>query len=151
MKYLSVLFAYCFCLFSCKTSQIKNKYEHSSIVMEKTACYGTCPVYRISLSGSGKAIYEGKKYVEKTGKFEKQLSAQQTQKIFSTFEASNFTDFRSEYTEPVTDLPTTYLTFSHRGFSKTVKDYYNAPAELKKLEKLVEEVANSEGWTEVRQ
>jgi hypothetical protein len=148
MKYIYLLF-YLFFLMSCKSSQVKNNYKNSFIEMEKTPCYGWCPVYKISVSGEGKAVYEGKRNVDKLGKFEKQLSVEETKHLFDAFEASNFTDFKSEYTDQVTDLPTTYLTFSHRGFSKKIKDYYNAPSELKKLEKLVEEVANLEGWTEV--
>jgi hypothetical protein len=134
---------------SCKPPGSIEKFENSRIGMKKTECYGTCPVYEITISGSGKALYEGKKHVKKTGKFEKQLSPKETLKLFCAFEASNFTDFRQEYTDEVTDLPTTFLSFTHRGFSKTIKDYYNAPIELKKLEKMVEEVADSEGWTAV--
>jgi hypothetical protein len=133
-------------LSSCKSPASLHKFEKSQIVMKKTECYGTCPVYKITLLGTGKAMYEGIKHVKKVGKFEKQLSAQETEKIFTAFEASNFTDFKEIYTEPVTDVSTTFITFVHRGFSKTIEDYYNAPQELKKLEKMVEEVANSEGW-----
>jgi hypothetical protein len=135
----------------CKPPASKEKFENSKIEMKKTECYGTCPVYQITISGTGKALYEGRKHVKKTGKFEKQLSSQETKRIFKAYEASNFTDFREEYNDKdLMDLPTTYLTFTHRGFSKTIKDYYNAPQELKKLEKMVEEVADSEGWTEMK-
>jgi hypothetical protein len=136
---------------SCKAPASKEKFENSKIVMKKTECYGTCPVYQITISGTGKALYEGKRHVKKIGKFEKQLSSQETKRLFQAYVASNFTDFREEYDDKeLMDLPTTYLTFVHRGFSKTIKDYVNAPPELKKLEKMVEEVADSEGWTEVK-
>jgi len=142
-------------LFSCKTknknqSHEKSRFENSRISMTKGACYGHCPVYSIIINGNGKVEFEGRKNIKKVGKFEKELTEKEISKIFNEFECANFFDFHSEYTADITDLPTTYLTFEHRGFKKEVMDYYDAPEELKKLEKLVEDVAlNEEGWKKV--
>ena len=42
----------------------------------------------------------------------------------------------NEYTEKITDLPTTYIQIKE----KKIKDYYGAPKKLKDLEKLIEEI-----------
>ncbi len=42
----------------------------------------------------------------------------------------------SEYTEMITDLPTTHI----RIFDKKITDYYGAPKELKELEKLIDDI-----------
>jgi hypothetical protein len=142
-------------LFYCKSksksqSKERNRFENSRILMSKGECYGYCPVYSIVINGTGKVQFEGKKNVKKQGKFEKQLTEKEISKIFNEFECANFFDFHSEYTAEITDLPTTYLTFEHRDFKKQVMDYYNAPEELKKLEKLVEDIATNEaGWKKV--
>lgn len=127
-----------------------NRFENSVITLEKEPCYGTCPVYTITIKGTGEAVYEGKDHVSKKGKYQKQLGDKETNKLFNAFECSNFSDFRSEYTDNVSDMPTNYLTFEHRGYKKRIRDYYGAPEELKKLEKMVEEIAESEeGWTKI--
>lgn len=142
-------------LFNCKSksksqSKEKNRFENSRILMSKGECYGYCPVYSIIINGDGRVEFDGKKNVKKEGKFEKQLTEKEISKIFNEFECANFFDFHSEYTAEISDLPTTYLTFEHRGFKKQVMDYYNAPEELKKLEKLVEDVAiGEEGWKKI--
>jgi hypothetical protein len=148
--FIAVFLFICSCKSAPKNTGDDNRFKNSMITMEKTACYGTCPVYSIIIYGNGKTVYEGKEHVKKTGKYEKQLSPQEISKLFNAFECANFFDFRSEYTEEVTDLPTTYLTFEHRGFKKKITDYYGAPEELKKLEKLVEAIVESEsGWKEI--
>jgi len=138
---------------SCRKSKAAsefNRFENSTIILEKTPCYGTCPVYVITIKGTGEVMYEGKEHVTKKGKYQKKLSDKEVNKLFNAFECSNFSDFRSEYTEEVSDMPTTYLTFEHRGYKKKITDYYGAPEELKKLEKMVEEIAESEeGWDQV--
>jgi hypothetical protein len=142
-----VLFFLIVTCIACKTSkQSKQNFESSVITMEKTACYGKCPVYTITISGTGKAEYEGKKNVKKLGKYQKQLSADEAMKLFKAFDASNFSDFQSEYDTGITDVPSTFISFYHRGFKKNIKDRMAAPEELKNLERMVEAVAESEGW-----
>ena len=134
----------------CKTSKKgRQNFESSVITMEKTACHGKCPVYTITIYGTGKAEYEGKNNVKKPGKYEKQLSRDETMKLFKAFDASNFSDFQSEYDTGATDVPSTLISFYHRGYKKNIKDRMAAPEELKNLERMVEEIVESEGWTKI--
>jgi hypothetical protein len=151
LNYLVMIFLTLSGIF-CKHPQKPNpdRFAKSEISLEKTECYGTCPVYSITIYGTGKVLYEGKRFVKKEGKYEKQLSQRQTSKIFNAFECASFFDFNSEYTAGISDLPTTYVTFQHRGFKKKITDYYGGPDELKKLEKMVEDIAMSdEGWSKI--
>ena len=47
-----------------------------------------------------------------------------------------FDNLKNEYSERITDLPTTYIMINN----KKIKDYYGAPTELKDLEKLIEKI-----------
>ena len=38
-----------------------------SIRLERSGCFGSCPVYDVTLSGTGEVRYEGRKYVKQTG------------------------------------------------------------------------------------
>ena len=148
---LALIFFIAACIsIGCKTGkQGKQNFENSVITMEKTACFGKCPVYNIIIYGNGKAEYEGKKNVKKLGKYTKQLSPAETTKLFKAFDASNFSDFLSEYDTGVTDVPSTLISFYNRGFKKKIKDSMGAPEELKNLERMVEGVVESEGWVGV--
>ena len=41
--------------------------EEPFFSMQRTACYGTCPQYRISIYHHGKITYNGKLFVDKIG------------------------------------------------------------------------------------
>ena len=37
------------------------------ITLERTECFGTCPVYRLTVHGDGRVVYEGIRFVEVEG------------------------------------------------------------------------------------
>lgn len=120
--------------------------ENSNITLQKTDCFGTCPVYTIQIDGSGQAKLEGQKFFDKIGTYQKQLSKEETHQLFTAFANADFWSFKDEYTAPVTDMPTTYVTFENHGKRKKITDYFEAPQKLKDLEALVEAIAGSGNW-----
>ena len=60
MRILSVLFI--FLIISCNTvsKSTKDELNQLTISLEKTACFGTCPVFKIKIFKNGKGIFEGK-------------------------------------------------------------------------------------------
>jgi len=47
------------------------------LTLERTECFGSCPAYRITLSGSGDVRYEGYKFVATEGQVDDRLTARQ--------------------------------------------------------------------------
>ena len=133
-----ITFLLIFLISSCsKLSKHTTKNQKELIIsLEKTACFGTCPVYKIKIYNSGKATYEGLKHVEKTGLHYLTISESEKNKILMKAKKIGFNNMKKEYTEKITDLPTTYIMIR----KKMIKDYYGAPTELKELEKNIEEL-----------
>lgn len=126
--------------------------ESTSIELKKDPCFGVCPVYSFKLDGKGNATFTGSRNVQKMGDWSRKLSPESTNEIFSAFEQSNFAQFQDEYTAQVTDLPTTWVTFRNGAINKTIKDYYGSPEALKKLETMVEKVAEEDtDWVKVEE
>ena len=48
--------------------------DFTSVSFERTPCFGTCPVYTVSVSGSGSVRFEGVRNVDSVGTFVGQLS-----------------------------------------------------------------------------
>ena len=113
-----------------------NNQEDLIISLDKTACFGTCPVYKIKIYNSGKATYEGLKHVKKIGLHNLTISEGEKNIILTNEKKIGFSKMKDEYTEKITDLPTTYIMIQN----KMIKDYYGAPPELKELEKKIEEL-----------
>ena len=127
----------------------KNKYEYtesSVIEIARTPCFGHCPAYNFSIKGNGEASYEGKHFVELEGKHSRTFPADTVNAIFNTFVEADLWQYKNEYVEEVTDLPTTYLSFSHNGKIKKIKMYYGYPKELDNLANKLQELAFSQGW-----
>ena len=113
-----------------------SKEKTKIISLEKTACFGTCPIFSINIFNNGEVIYYGKKFVKKLGNLNLELDQKEINQILNKAKEINFNNLKSEYTENISDLPTTFISIN----KKTIKDYYGAPKELKDLEKLIESI-----------
>tara|TARA_Y100000994_G_C15593209_1_gene401481 strand:- start:247 stop:687 length:441 start_codon:yes stop_codon:yes gene_type:complete len=106
------------------------------ISLEKTACFGRCPVFKIIIYNNGEALYNGQKFVKKVGEYDLKVSKREIDKILSKAKKIGFNNLKNEYSERITDLPTTYIMINN----KKIKDYYGAPSKLKDLEKMIENI-----------
>ena len=137
------------CAFSCKNQNLPA--EDVLISLEKTACFGTCPAYKLEIFASGLVLFNGISNHEMIGKHKSQLDPQTLREVIEKFKSSSFFNFKNSYTGDVQDLPTTYLFFKDNGREKMVQDYYRAPSALKDLEKLVEDLIPVLRWKKIDQ
>jgi len=147
MKKLLLIFIVVSLFSGCKTIEKTSNTNSVLLTLEKTMCRGQCPVYSLSIFENGLAQYIGKENVEKIGTYEKNLSSSEIKSLKTAFNQANFFDFEDEYTALVTDLPSTYISYTQNGRTKKIRDHYGAPEALKKLEELLIAVSESqEGW-----
>lgn len=127
------------------------------IVLERTACFGGCPVYRIAVSRSGAVSYEGKAHVRRVGTATDQVRADRVDALLSEFARAGYFSFAERYTPTVppcgrysTDSPSAITTVRLNGRTKRVEHYYGcdaAPGALVVLERRIDEVLNAVQWT----
>ena len=89
------------------------------VTLKRTHCFGTCPVYELSVFADGTVEWNGKQYVGTVGEASAMLSKQQVDDLIQTLAASRFSTFQNSYKSQTTDLPTTFLTFTYDGATKT--------------------------------
>ena len=140
-------FVFVFSFFSCENDPFVYS-DASVITMSKTPCFGTCPVYEITIDGKGNVSYDGKQNVKLEGKHEMNFPPDPVNEVFKAFAEGNFWDYEDEYTDNIADLHTTYIAFTHDGQSKRITDYYGSPKSLKELEKKVENLLETLVWQE---
>ena len=150
LKYVTLVFIISSCQSSKSISSVnsgdENSYKVASI--KKTACYGSCPVYEMTIYSNLTVEFVGERFVDKIGKYTSRITQQNLQDIKESFSRNKFFDFEDEYSSFVSDLPTTFVYFSDGGKTKTVMDYTNAPEGLKNIEKLLEGFVDSLIWEE---
>jgi len=106
------------------------------ISLQRTACFGTCPIYKIEIYTDGSGTYTGTRFVENIGVSEFQLSKSDVNNILEYANKIGFSKLNDEYSEAITDLPTTFIQIK----DKRIRDYTGAPKKLKNLEKLIDQL-----------
>ena len=136
MKKLSCILLITILFISCKI--IDNeviKKEQTTVIFEliKGGCYGTCPIYSISVDENRQIKYEGKRFVDDIGTYNWIMN----EKDFNTLNALINKKFNADYTHnmQVQDLPLTRLNIKNKY---QVKFKGGCPIEFKKELKQIE-------------
>lgn len=115
MKKLSCILLITILFVSCKI--IDNeviKKEQTTVLFEliKGGCYGTCPIYSISVDENRQIKYEGKRFVDAIGIYNWIMN----EKDFNTLKALIDKKFKADYTHnmQVQDLPLTRLNIKNK-------------------------------------
>ena len=126
-----------------------------TVQLERTACYGNCPAYTVTIHGDGRVEYNGKTYVKEKGLREGRIEADQIKSLLNEFATAKFFTLSENYsgencTRYCTDMPTAVTEINVREASHHVKHYYGcggAPKALFDLESAIDKLANVERWT----
>jgi len=94
--------------------------EKEMITIERTACYGACPVYTARIFADGTVIYRGEHFVKLTGEIRFQISEKRVSDLIEAFETIDFFSLNNLYPTDVSCGPSTILTFAHGGRRKRV-------------------------------
>lgn len=121
------------------------------ITLERTACFGACPVYSLSIYADGTVIYNGERFVDVEGEQTGSIDPAAVDQLVAGFAAAGYFDWNDEYTEMyVSDLPTITTSVTRDGETKQITRYVgdnSAPIALPYLENWIDVVANTQQWT----
>lgn len=125
------------------------------IQLQRTSCYGTCPIYRVTIDAHGTATWIGEMFVRVVGPQTARIDPSQVAALLAHAERIRFFDMRDEYrvienpdgtVTSVTDLPTTIVTITVNGRTKRVENYLGAPDDLAAFERAIDEAARTKQW-----
>lgn len=119
---------------------------------ERTACFGTCPVYVINVYNSGYATYEGKYHTKYMGMHYTMANLELIKGVIARANEVTFANYRDLYNDQApSDLPWRILTIKTKQFTKTVEDRGGvAPEELKELQGYVERIFAETEWQAIK-
>ena len=128
-----------------------------AISLERTACFGRCPVYGITVTSTGAVTYEGTTNVRRIGRATAQISQDSVAGLLREMEQAGYFTFSERYavSEPTcrrytTDSPSAISSASFRGRTKRIEHDYGCggvPGALTVLEQRIDEVLGSGRWT----
>jgi hypothetical protein len=130
----------CGCASSAQTPA-KTNTEPVEITLQRTACFGTCPDYSVTLRDDGTVVYAGRQYVKTPGEHTWTIEPAAVRALAREMDAAGFFELQDAYTAMMTDNPTTFTTLRIGSRTKKVKDYVAGPPKLKDIEAKIDEVS----------
>ena len=121
-------------------------YLNAVITLQRTGCFGTCPIYTVTIYGDGRVVYNGGGYVLVAGMQTSQISEYDVRGLIDEFFRIDYFSLQDEYTAGITDLPWTITSITIDGKTKEIRDYYGSPQTLRDLESRIDQVANTKIW-----
>jgi len=146
---------------SCKTNmknaassaQTTSKMEESIqeadkwISMSKGACYGTCPIYTMTIHENGITKFLGKRFCAMLGPHVAQLSSEQMTSLEQHIAEIQVEELPEKFESMIADLPSTEITFYEKdGTSKSVWWNMNAPEKLVNLSTFMDSYRGELNW-----
>lgn len=124
----------------------QSKDEKPVLFIEKSACYGPCPVYKSEIFLSGKMTFQGTSNTKLKGHYCANISKKDLSRLLAAFNNDTYFSFKDAYLSRVKDLPTTITGINYKEKHKKIQDYDKAPTELKALEKMFETLVDTTSW-----
>jgi hypothetical protein len=130
------------------------------ITLERGACFGTCPIYKVTVSSDGKVTFEGFNYTKTKGKATARIKPKDFQKLVKEFEKIKYFSLDDKY-EPgtpncgqaATDMPYVKSSIQLKGKMKSISHYQGCVSSdivrsLFALDRKIDEVARTAKWIE---
>ena len=118
--------------------------------LERTGCLGSCPAYKVTVTGLGDVIWQGGLYSAVPGTHHARISPEAVQGLLEQVRASHLLAARDKYEAGWTDNPTYTVTLDLNGMHKQVVDYIGIivgmPTSIEDLENTIDQVAGTEKW-----
>ena len=151
LKVLSLLIAIVLSAFSIHA---QDSTADVAITLERTPCFGTCPVYTVTILEDGTVNYVGQDFVEVTGEQTSQIEPEVVQQMVAAFEEAGYFEWDATFdTQTVSDLPTIITSVTRDGETHRITRYAgdsSAPIALPFLELWIDVMANTPLWTGVQ-
>lgn len=124
---------------------VKREKNEDYIKIKRTGCFGTCPIYEMTLFPDGSALYTGKRFVEVTGKQSHEFDQARIARLFKQADIIDFTSLQPLYDDPsISDMESIYI--EHNGTTIKVRYKVDVPKSLLELIGLVHQCSIDAGW-----
>lgn len=142
--------------------------DFDSVTLQRTACYGQCPIYAVEIYGNGQVKYTGKDFVKVKGIRQSSVPPANVELLAAALRHVKFEQIREKYqfeTDGCVSMPTDFPSFSisvtKAGKTKSVAFYTGChgptvPAEdLEWLSNTIDVLAQTgrlvSQWSDVKQ
>jgi hypothetical protein len=125
--------------------------EATTITLQRSRCYGSCPAYSVTLTPDGLVSYEGEAYVLYHGAASHRIAPSAVRSLADEMESAHYFELSvpRDCADTTTDAPTVTTSLERSGRSHEIANYHGngcAPPVLAALEQRIDEVAGTAVW-----
>jgi ankyrin repeat protein len=121
------------------------------ITLQRNACYGNCPWYRVEVRGDGSVFYEGKSHVAVKGHHRGLVPRENVLELVKVFEQTDYYSLLDQYSPCPIDTEIQVTSIEIDGRSKQVTSCaageIGTPVAVSDLELAIDRLAGSARWT----
>ncbi len=139
--------------FDFDTDTVEKIAEEAAIFayLERGACFGHCPTYKVQIFESGKAEYHGIKNVPRLGFHKASFTKEEMMALSAAAMKFGLDTMALEYdNRHVTDLPSSFIGVTINENYKQIKMRHGYPQSLRDFRDYFEELLKSKDWIVVR-
>ncbi|MEQ8671904.1 MAG: DUF6438 domain-containing protein [Aggregatilineales bacterium] len=122
-----------------------------ALTISRTPCFGSCPIYTVTVYEDGTVVYEGTDFVDVTGTQTIQIEPETVDLLVNSFVEAGYFEWDDSYTTmAVTDMPSVITSVTFEGETKQINHYRgtdNAPLALSYLEIWLDNMLVTSQWT----
>ena len=149
LNYLSVIILAL--VSACKTSNVNQSKLVETIELENTGCLNKCKAYKITISNSGYATYEGILNVPRTGKYDCTLKKVITNDLWETINRDSLLKMEEAYNYGDEDTQQHFLKyFSDGKLIKEIRFGPFPPAILTQISQKLDSISESSRWKAIK-
>ncbi len=116
------------------------------ITLEKGACYGRCPIYKIHINNDGSMELEGKRFIDFIGPHTGNLPKAELDALKANIKSLAWDSYPEDYPTQISDLPSSKLTHYNSKKNYNTRWSHGAPEELETLAGKIHEIALNSAW-----
>ena len=129
------------------TPSIKPSNANTKLVsISKGACYGSCPIYSMTVFEDGSCKFHGKRFCKKLGPFIGSISAQELATLNQKISVLKLSEYPDKIESLISDFPSTEITVFSDSNVKSVWWRDNEPKELSELSTFLDKFRTDMNW-----
>lgn len=118
--------------------------------LQRTSCFGSCPVYTLTVYDNGVVEYYGRSNVEKIGLYRASVKSSVLEQLKNEAESIGYFDLKEVYdNRNVSDVPSTISSLQYDEGFKIVVNRFDGPEQLSVFEKYFDSLFKDLDWVAV--
>ncbi len=106
--------------------------------IERTSCFGSCPIYKVTVMDNGELIFVGKRFAERIGTYTTLLTEDDLKAIRQMAEDVGYFKMQDAYPTLISDFPKCVTSVNMDGKKKSILNGENAPRDLIGFERFLD-------------